>query len=398
MKPPRSIFILIWAVLILGACTPFPQEEDSVEVIPYGIYPSESGTYTVVAQKSRYERETYDYVDSLLFIRIDTSGSVLQTRGIALESRPYLERVFHLNNGNIMLYGALDNSYYYYTFSLRELSLEGESVWSMQMPDRTYGVSPALNGDLFLFGWKYIGQDEYLSYSRIDRSGDTLWARTLPKIYNEQIDSGDPTSDNGCLALGSLWFQDRSTDMLAVKVDADGDTLWAVTCGGDRFDRISFSTELDDGSYLLAGELNLYDSTNTDWSLNSGQQVYLVKVSAGGETLWTRAVGISLRESPNALIEAANGDLVLTGTRDESYAYLYDEVTGWVSRLNPSGTERWLKEFPARLPLNLWELPSGEFIFVTKNLSEGYYVSSPDLSVIKLSPSGTVVWDRTLTP
>ena len=132
--------------------------------------------------------------------------------------------------------------------------------------------------------------------------------------------------------------------------------------------------------------------------MNSGEQVYLIKLAANGDKLWTKAVGNTLRESPNAIIEASDGSLILLGTRSQSYAYLYDETMGWISKLSADGEEIWIQEFESKLPMGVRELPNGDFIAVTSNLTDSYYQYTANINIMKLTSSGTLLWNRVLTP
>ena len=271
----------------------------------------------------------------------------------------------------------------------------------MDMADRTYGVAPAQNGDFFVFGWEdtdYYYDD--ITYSRLSSSGDTLWNKSIPgSSYNTNIRSGTPSSDDGCLAIGDIYVDERGSDILTAKINQNGDILWTDSYGGDRYDDAQFVNELSDGSVLIVGELNVYDSTNANWGLNSGQQIYLIKLSADGEKLWTKAVGNTLRETANAVIETDDGSLVICATRDQSYVYLFDVTTGWISKLSSEGEELWLREFESKIPLGVREIDNGDLLVVTQNLSDdSWYYYDNTIDIMKFSSSGTLLWDKTLTP
>jgi hypothetical protein len=399
MKNSLVIMVIILALLSFTACTQSPTNDDvEMEINVFGLYPGNNDTYTILAAKSYYQPSEFDYIDSLLFIQIDTSGNEVSTTGSYVPYRPNLRQIYLLNNGNIMIYGNMYS--YYFNNSVWEYSPAGVLINELELSDRTDGVSPSIDGDLFVFGRVY--SDTYyddLIYSKVTMNGDTLWSKRITDLQNRiYYTSGAPTSDNECVALGRAWLNDRGMDIFVSRISAAGDTLWSGLFGGDQYDDANFAKELTDGSILVIGELNLYDSTNTNWGLNSGQQVYLIKLSANGDKLWTKAIGNTLRERPNAILEASDGSLILLGTRDQSYAYLFDEPIGWVSKLSSAGEEIWSIEFESKLPVGVRELPNGDFLVVTQNLSGKYFQSAADLNIIKLNSSGTLLWDRVLTP
>ncbi|RKY52203.1 MAG: hypothetical protein DRP93_08560 [Candidatus Neomarinimicrobiota bacterium] len=401
MKNSLLIFAVLLIALNFSACTQPPKEENvEVEINVYGIYPAPANTFTILASKSRYDQENYQYTDSLLFIQVDTEGNEIACPGIATEDRPNLREFHLLNDGNIMFFGNMSGYYYSYNYSTWSYSPLGVLQWELGMNDKTNGIIPAQDGNLFVFGWEEtdtVYND--ITYSKVEINGDTLWSRRIPtNDYNASIKSGIATSDNGCIGFGQLWLRDRCTEILVSRISSVGDTLWTGLYGGDSYDEADFALELSDASILVVGTLNVYDSTNANWGLNNGEQVYLIKLAANGDKLWTKAIGNTLRESPNAILEASDGSLILLGTRSQSYVYLFDETMGWISKLSAEGEKIWTQEFENMLPVGVRELPNGNFMIVTSNISNNYYQNSADLNIMKLTSSGTLLWNKTLTP
>ncbi len=402
MKIFRFFLPLFITLIGISACTSPPVEEESdTEINVIGLYPGSNDNYTILVSKSIDDPDSYGYIDSILFIQIDTSGNEITSNGVSFENRPFIRDNYLLNDGNIMLFGNTGSYFDSYNFSTWVYTPAGVLVWEMNMAYRTNGVIPAQNGDLFVMGWE-VSASIYndLTYARVEQDGDTLWSFRVPQENSNTIlRNGTATSDNGCIAIGDNWHNDRSTDILVARIDVDGDTLWTGTYGGDGYDGSRMVSELSDGSILVVGDINIYDSTNTNWGLNSGQQIYLIKLSENGDKLWTKAVGNTLRESANAIIEASDGCFVLCGTRDQSYVYLFDETTGWISKLSANGDELWIKEFENKIPVGVRELPNEDLLVVTRNLNEDYYYhNADDLNIMKLTSSGTLLWSRVLTP
>ena len=403
MKLFRNILPFFIVILLLSACAVPPIEEDDsdVEIDVFGLYPAGNDQFTVLYGKYQYDRETWSNLDSLIFLRIDSSGTSLDTNGQYYESRPYIRDQYLLDDGNIMLFGNLNSDIYSWYYTTAVYTPDGTLVWTLPMADRTNGVIPASDGGLFVLGWDQTEENyDIITYSRTDAAGDTLWSKSVNTYsYNASLRSGTTTTDGGCVATGGIYVQDRSTDILVAKINSSGDTLWTNTFGGDRHDYVSFVEELSDGSILIVGELNVYDSTNANWGLNSGEQVYLIKISASGETLWTKAYGNTLRETANGFIELSDGSLILLGKRSQSYVYLFDTTQGWVSKLSAEGEEIWLKEFDRKLPVGVREVSNGDILIVTNNLDSDYdWNNAKDLNLMKYTSSGTLIWDKTLTP
>lgn len=398
----RLILPILIILLAFSACSVPPEEEEfSVEVSALGLYPASNGHYAILALKTTRDNASWTYFDSLMFISVDTSENDPIMLGIPFQTRPYVRNQWLLDDGNIMLFGNLNSEDYSWYYSTAVYTPAGTLVWDLAMADRTNGVAPSSSGDLYVFGWGE--SDDYydiITYAMTDTDGDTLWSRSIKtSSYNTSLESGTPTSDGGCVAVGEVYIDERSLDILVAKINSTGDTLWTHSFGGNNYDNVNFVKELNDGSILVIGELNLYDSTNANWGLNSGEQIYLIKLSSNGDKLWTKAVGNTLRESANALIETADGSLILCGTRSQSYVYLFDTTQGWVSKLTSEGDEVWIREFDRKIPTGVRELPNGELLVVTNNLDPEYeWRNAADLDLMKITSSGTLLWDRVLTP
>src|SRR3990172_5799029 len=104
-------------------------------------------------------------------------------------------------------------------------------------------------------------------------------------------------------------------DVYLIKTDANGDTLWTKTYGGNGTDGGTYVEQTTDGGYIIAG---VADSCCSGVAGN----VILIKTDSNGDTLWTRTyVGINTEQAYSAL-----------QTSDGGYI-----ITGWTNSFQPSG-------------------------------------------------------------
>jgi hypothetical protein len=64
-----------------------------------------------------------------------------------------------------------------------------------------------------------------------------------------------------------------------------------------------------DGGFVLAGTM----TTNTSKG-NGGKDIFLIKVNAFGELIWSRTIGGAGDEQPCGVLETEEGDLIIAGT------------------------------------------------------------------------------------
>lgn len=194
------------------------------------------------------------------------------------------------------------------------------------------------------------------------------------------------TYDSGYVFCGETYNNTQGfSDIWIVKTNKSGDTLWTSTQGGSLIDKGNSLIETSDSNIVVAGITNtITDST----------QVYVLKFSNTGTLLWDSIYGDSLYDDANNIIEANNGDYVMTGSTT-SYN-TNDDLDYYMVRINNNGNLIW-KNFaggPApEVAYDLFETPTGDFF------NTGYTEVSgggmKDVILFKISSSG---WWQGLGP
>ncbi len=103
---------------------------------------------------------------------------------------------------------------------------------------------------------------------------------------------------NGNIESGS----DRYFDALTEGIVTDANTSVII----DEGEAI---TATSDGGFLLAGSM----TTNTAKG-NGGKDVFLIKVNAFGDVVWSKTIGGAGDEQPCGVLETDEGDLIIAGT------------------------------------------------------------------------------------
>lgn len=135
-----------------------------------------------------------------------------------------------------------------------------------------------------------------------------------------------------------------------------------------------------DGGYAVAG---------FSGNFGSGQDAFVAKYDASGVFLW--ATGISSTgpsdEKAYGITEAADGSLYITGC-------FADETSAFVAKLNSSGNAQWLRGWygGAACGNGLAVDAAGDIVMVGR--TDGFGSGGDDALMVKVSPSGSLVWDR----
>ena len=241
-------------------------------------------------------------------------------------------------------------------------------------------------GYIFCGGTESYGAGDWDVYIlRTDADGDTLWTRTYGGTDREIATSIDRTSDGGFIIAGeTASFGAGDQDIYLLKVDAGGDTLWARTYGGIDYERASRVIQASDGRYVICGRTSSFGAGDQD--------VYMVFVDSDGDTLGTRTYGGSQTDIGFALQETSEGGFVLGGVTASSGAGDYDYyliktdaegIVDWEQTYGGSGME-WCHDAIQAL--------DGGYIIVGTTYTWGH--GGGDVYIVKTDSSGDTTWTR----
>ena len=171
------------------------------------------------------------------------------------------------------------------------------------------------------------GYDVYLV--RIDKNGDSLWTKTYGGSDWDLGFGVKPTADGGYIIVGETYsFGNGDNDVYLIKTDSVGDTLWTKTYGGNGSDFGRSIALTSDGGYIIGGGTSSFGAGKLD--------VYAVKTTANGDTIWTSTSGGIEDDWGNVVVESIDGNFYSivgvtesfgSGKRD-FYIVGFDDTTG----------------------------------------------------------------------
>ena len=206
--------------------------------------------------------------------------------------------------------------------------------------DDDYAFEIEVLQDGFLIGGhtKSFGHanDKYDLYLiRTDEMGNILWTRTYGGEQNEQMASLIQAHDGGyvCSGYTSTWAQGIS-DAYVVRVNSNGDTLWTRNYGGLTTDQFYGSTATLDQGFIFTGYSSVYPV---------GDEMYIVKTDADGDTLWTQMEGGDHQDYGYDILQASDGGFASLGhTWSQG-----KESMGFLVRMKNNGHVTWWNAFGA---------------------------------------------------
>jgi hypothetical protein len=137
-------------------------------------------------------------------------------------------------------------------------------------------------------------------------------------------------------------------DMWVVRLSAAGDTLWERALGGSGSDVATGITKTTDGGCVVAGWTSSHDG---DVTINRGAtDIWLVKLSAQGIIQWQKTIGGSDEEKANAVVATAdNGYIVAGSTKSSDFDLAGITNIGntdlLVAKVDANGVTQWIKTY-----------------------------------------------------
>ena len=221
---------------------------------------------------------------------------------------------------------------------LTRIDSAGNVVWSQKLAGAVYGLVVASNGDVVATG-ELGGQ---LFVARVDAAGTYLWGRTIGGVAadegNSLIEQG-----SGFLILGNTSsFGAGGQDLWLVRIDAIGNVLWTKTFGG---------TGPEGSSYAIIGRQTVSPTsdggaliaTNSGSAPLTAEHAVVFKVDAVGSLDWANAYPLGSQSIASAAVEGQGGYRVFGSHIDEFQMGLgYGGDVLWTRSYGPDGYVNYL--------------------------------------------------------
>jgi hypothetical protein len=197
--------------------------------------------------------------------------------------------------------------------------------------DQAYSVKLTSDSGLVIAGYTnsfgHGGYDMYVIKTK--NNGDTLWTNTYGGTDWDFAYSIEQTSDGGFIIAGGTYSYGKGNeDMFLVKTNSLGDTLWTKTYGGANDDEAKSVKQTSDGGYIITGNTKSFGDLNGD--------MLTVKTNNLGDTLWTHTYHGSFEDNANDVLVDNSGLGYIIAGETKSSALGYQ---GAILRLNLSGIQ-----------------------------------------------------------
>jgi len=277
---------------------------------------------------------------------------------------------------------------------LFQANTSGDSLWQV-----TYDYQPRItivdyahdriNNYLYACGEQF-GNDNLPFIMKLKENGDTLWLKTYDIPFLDSAQDIEFTTD-GNLVIG---IQGGSFNEFAnwtvLKADTSGAVLWQTTIEDD----IDYSyggqlTVLQDSSIMLAYHYPAPDN-------HRGYAVS--KLSAQGETLWTRRFSEGNTDDYTAFIEALpdGGVAVAWGKDSLNIPLQFKDINFFLQRLDEDGQTEWefFHRISKRWVYGMTVTENGDIVLCGLTFILDGLNGTDHAWLARFSPQGEMRWER----
>ena len=145
--------------------------------------------------------------------------------------------------------------------------------------------------------------------SKTDLNGVVQWTKKIGGSQEDVINVVRPTADGGYIAVGYTKSAGAGDmDALLVKLDASGNISWSKTYGTTTIDVGNDVVQTSDGGYAAIGY------ARHEYAITDKGGFYVFKTNSSGTLSWSKMWGVDGQINGMAIMQAANGSLICSGT------------------------------------------------------------------------------------
>ncbi len=270
---------------------------------------------------------------------------------------------------------------------LIKLDAFGNKIWSKQFggsnDDSGFRIIPTVRSGGYLivgstssFG---AGSSDVLLI-KLDANGNEVWTEVHGTAGKDAGRAVIEVSD-GYLVTGHAFnAANNSSDLYLLKADFAGKKVWDKFFGTSQIDEGHSLVQMNDGNFAIAG----FTGAVSD--------VYLVKVNPSGGLIWQKNFGNSMGDAGFDMVKASNGDLVISGITEINPT----NTDAYLLRVDAAGNKIWSTNIGRGSHVDwgqgLAATHDGGFVVVGYNSQFGTLIN--DLTLIKTGGQGTVFTNR----
>jgi len=236
----------------------------------------------------------------------------------------------------------------------------------------------------YTYSWGEGNQDGWLIIT--DENGQEIWSETYGGGGFDRFYSVIQTDDGGYVLAGMTNSSGAGDyDMWLMRVNANGEEIWSRTYGGEQEEGCYEAIRTADGGFALAGHTHSFGEGGRDW--------YLIKTDEDGNELWTQTFGGEQAETCYGIVQIDDGGFALTGV---TISFGNGANDYYLVRTDNEGNEQWSNTYGGEgndYCLDIVNMADGGFALSGSGVSFGQ--GGHDFSLVRTDENGEEIWAQT---
>ncbi len=185
-------------------------------------------------------------------------------------------------------------------------------------PEGRFDMKKTNDGGYILLG-NSKKQNNDIVLMKLDNSYSVQWEKRIGGEGSETQYSVQQTDDNGFIITGYIkGYRTSNKDLLLIKTDPSGNTLWSKNFGGRETDEGHYIVQTDDGGYLITGNTSSYGLGKNN--------LWLLKTDENGTLEWDKTFGeIDDESNGEYILKLDDGFFVLGNLNSDIWLLKTDE-------------------------------------------------------------------------
>ncbi len=237
---------------------------------------------------------------------------------------------------------------------------------------------------------------------RTNVNGELMWNQTYGGLNGDSGTALKECSDGGFIITGySRTYTHGRQDVWLIRTDASGNLEWHQYFGGFDTDHGMDVIEVNDGGFALIGNTRSFGSVDPVTQIRT-YDIWLIRTTDTGDPLWNRTYGYENDDIARALIELDDGGFLILGDLNSNYEFVgtdpgWDFTSdGWLIRTDATGVVVWNRTFAGGGHDFVRSItPLSEGGFAITGFTESYGTTSYDGWLIHTDATGNALSNLT---
>ncbi|MCB9224594.1 MAG: hypothetical protein R2780_10025 [Crocinitomicaceae bacterium] len=265
-------------------------------------------------------------IHDMLIMKIDSLGAIVWKKIMGGNNEDYATNLIEMPDGNLIItgytysYGVGQDDIF-----IMKMKENGDTLWTQMYGglsnEHSYSVDTTGDGFAIVgFTKSFERKDLYDVYVvKTNLEGIPEWSQVYGGDDHDRGQNIFKVEDGYIIGGSSMSSGAGLMDLFICKLDLNGDLLWTKTYGTPMDETTSSMSLSNDGGILLVGITNTDDTTGTT-------DLIAIKTDFKGDTLWTGIWGGPGLEAGHAIIQTIDNKYAIAAKavpeNDKSYDFL----------------------------------------------------------------------------